>query len=108
MNCGSGARAFPLEAHHLWCAPIKFAVRVHLLLLYLLWDSIVGDDAMVGAPHDCLQKDRAGEADGLDGALLRDRLSVLGIALLPVANFAEHSVDMKNRVSIVLGALIVI
>ena len=50
-NCGS-ARAFPLEAHHLWCTPIKLAIRMHLLLLYLLRDIIVGDDVMVGAPHD--------------------------------------------------------
>ena len=40
------ARALPLEAHNLRCAPKKLVLGAHLLILHLLRDVIVGDGAV--------------------------------------------------------------
>ncbi len=105
-----GARAPSLEVHHLWLAPKKLVLGTHLLGLHLLLNVIVGNDTMVtfgvGISHDpsyyllC-------EAVVLDGVLQRERHAILGRITL-VVTFAEHAVDVKNHVGVVLIALAVV
>ena len=83
--------------------PKKLVLGAYLLRLHLLRDVIVGDGAVarargiLGIFQDGLQ-DLLGEADGLDGTLPRDGLSVCGNAHT-VVGIAEHTVDVKHHVS---------
>ena len=89
--------------------PKKLVLGAYLLRLHLLRDVIVGDGAVarargiLGIFQDGLQ-DLLGEADGLDGTLPRDGLSVCGNAHT-VVGIAEHTVDVKHHVSDTMLAL---
>jgi hypothetical protein len=107
LEDGCSACTLPLDAHNLRCTPKKLVLGAYLLLLHLLRDVIVGDGAMARGGVAIFQyglQDLLGEADGVDGVLLRDGLSVHGNAHV-VVGIAEHTVDVKHHVSEVLLAL---
>ena len=89
------------------CTPKKLVLGAYLLLLHLLRDVIVGDGVVARGTVAIIQyglQDLLREADGVDGALPRDGLSVRGNAHV-VVGIAEHTVDVKHHVSNVMLAL---